>query len=79
MEIYSRGFYPQRRQRTRNQQRHRLFIQQKLMGVVLILISVLLVWLALTGKNFEDKDCTAIFFTVPLALYLLFTKHIVIV
>jgi len=48
------------------------------MGVVLLLITIGVFWMASTGTTFEDKDCTAALITLPSGLYLLFTRHIVI-
>ncbi len=64
---------------TRNQRRRKMLIEQKLMGLALIAISILIFILASTGKTFEDRDCTAIFITMPLGLLLLFSKKILIV
>lgn len=51
---------------------------QKIFGLVLLVISIGVIILASTGKTPEDKDATAILFTVPIGLYLLFTKEIVV-
>ncbi len=64
---------------TRNQRRRKLLIEQRLMGLGLIAISVLIYVLALTGTTIEDRDGTALLFTLPLGLLLLFSKKIWIV
>lgn len=64
---------------TRNQRRRKLFIEQKLMGLGLIAISVFLIWFASLGQTIEDQDCTAVLLTLPLGLVLLFSKKIWIV
>lgn len=56
----------------------RIMAFQKMLGLVLLVISIGVIILASTGKNPEDKDATAIFFTAPIGLYLLFTKEIVV-
>ena len=50
--------------------------RQRLSGLVLIAVSVIVLLVASTGKTVLDSDCTAIFITIPAGLYLLFTKHI---
>ena len=64
---------------TRNQLRRKMLMQQRFMGLAMILISGLILWLASTGTNPVDQDCTAIFFTLPLGPWLLFSKKILIV
>lgn len=64
---------------TRNQRKQKLMVQQKVMGLVMILITGLILWLALTGVTTEDQDCTAIFITLPLGLWFLFSRKILIV
>lgn len=53
-------------------------IQQKLIGLVIILLCVFIVLIASTGTTPEDRDATIILLFGPLGLYLIFTKHIVI-
>lgn len=64
---------------TRNQLRRRMLIQQRFMGLGLILISGFVILFASTGTTPVDQDCTAIFFTLPLGLWLLFSRKILIV
>ena len=78
MATYTGVAYPRQRSRTRNQRRRKLFARQKLMGAVLLLITIGVFWMASTGTTFEDKDCTADLITLTFGLYLLFTRHIVI-
>lgn len=73
------GYYPKRKAKTRNQLRRRRFIEQKLMGLLFIALTVLIFWIASTGTSFEDRDATVALLTAPMGLYLLFTRHIVIV
>ena len=53
-------------------------IMQKVMGLVLLLICGVVIMMASTGANFADKDVTPILILVPLGLYLVFTKHVII-
>ena len=64
---------------TRNQLRRRMLIQQRFMGLSLILISGFVIWFASAGTTPVDRDCTAIFFPLPLGLWLLFSRKILIV
>lgn len=53
-------------------------IMQKIMGLVLLLICGVVIMMASTGANSADKDVTPILILVPLGLYLVFTKHVII-
>lgn len=66
------------RTKRENQRRRRLFIQQRLMGLGLIIISVIVVLMASKGVTVEDRDCTCLLFTVPVGLTLLFSKKLII-
>lgn len=59
--------------------RRRLYVQQRAMGLCLLLVSGLLLWLAYCGATPLDRDCTAVLLTAPLGAYLLTTKKLVIV
>lgn len=48
---------------------------QRLTGVFLILISIVLLALAMTGTTFLERDCTGLFITVPLGVCLLTTRR----
>lgn len=65
--------------KTRNQRRRKLLIEQRLMGIGLIAISVLIYVIASGGSTVADSDCTAVFITFPLGLLLLFSKKVMIV
>lgn len=56
----------------------RKLLQQKLYGLAMIAISILILCVAASGKTVEDRDATAVLLTDPMGLYLLFTKNIVI-
>ena len=60
-------------------QRRRKFIEQKLMGLGIIAISVVLICIASTGTTVEERDVTAVLLTLPLGLLMLFSKEIIIV
>ena len=53
-------------------------VEQRLMGIGLLLICVLVLWLCFTGTTPEDQDATAVVLLAPLGLWMLFTKDIVI-
>lgn len=61
------------------QNHRRKFIQQKIMGFCLILISAAIVWMASKGTTVEERDCTAVLIILPMGLALLFSKSILIV
>lgn len=48
--------------------------QQRIAGVALVLISILIVLMAAQGTTPEEKDITAVLVTLPLGLYMIFTK-----
>lgn len=52
--------------------------EQKLMGIGLLLICLIVLWLCSTGTTPEDQDATAVVLLAPLGLWMLFTKEIVI-
>lgn len=54
-------------------------IEQRLMGLALLLLSGFVLWMCSTGVTPEDRDAGAVLLFIPLGLYMLFTKHIVIV
>ena len=53
-------------------------IKQKLMGFVLIAISVLILVVASNGRTIEKQDSTVFLFLFPLGIALLFSKKILI-
>lgn len=65
------------RSRSLKERRKKLIIQ-KLMGLGFLVMSVLLLLIALHGKTVEDRDCTVLLFTFPMALYLIFTGSVII-
>lgn len=64
-----------RNQMARNQ---RKMIKQKLMGLGVLACCALALWLCSTGVTLEDRDATAVVLLVPLGLYIVFSREIVI-
>lgn len=52
--------------------------EQKLMGLLLLVICAIVLWLCSGGTTPEDRDATVVVLLVPLGLWMLFTKKIVI-
>lgn len=52
--------------------------KQRLMGLTLVVISVLMLLLASTGETLEERDATAVFLTLPLGVYMMVTKQYVL-
>jgi hypothetical protein len=48
--------------------------RQRAIGIVLVLISILIVILAAQGATLEDRDSTVVLFTLPLGMYMIFTR-----
>lgn len=63
-----------RRTRTRNQYRRKL-LEQKLMGIAMLVISAVFLWMCCTA----NEDCGAFLIIAPLGLILLFSREIWIV
>lgn len=70
------GYSP--RVRKKKKVRNRLIVTQRLMGLGLLVISAIVILIASTGKTIEDRDATVVVFTLPLGLYMLFCKDVVI-
>lgn len=56
----------------------RLLKKQKLMGIILLIISVAIVLMALNGNTIQERDVTPLLIFVPMALYMIFSKNVVI-
>lgn len=52
--------------------------KQRLMGLALVVISVLMLRLASTGETLEDRDATAVLLTLPLGVYMMVTKQYIL-
>ena len=53
-------------------------VEQKLMGLGLLVVCAFVLWLCSTGTTPEDQDATVVVLLAPLGLWMLFTKEIVI-
>ena len=62
---------------TRNQRKRKLK-QQRWMGIAMLIISVLIFAMACTGSTTESHDATAMLITLPLGIWLICTKEIII-
>lgn len=56
----------------------RKILEQRLYGIGIILLCALALWVASTGNSVEDRDCTAVLLILPLGIYSLFTRKVVI-
>ena len=52
--------------------------KQRLMGLALVAVSVLLLLLASTGETPEERDATAVLLTLPLGVYMMTTKNYIL-
>lgn len=50
-------------------------IEQRLMGVGLLLICAFVLWMCSTGVTPEDQDAAVVVLLAPLGLWMLFTKR----
>lgn len=67
-------------QMTRSERRRyrRKILEQRIIGLVLLVCCVLALWLCSTGTTPQDQDATAVLLIVPIGFWMLFTKEIVI-
>lgn len=56
----------------------RKFVKQKLMGFAMLIISAIIIIVAANGNSADTQDATLILITIPLGLYMLLTKNIII-
>lgn len=59
-------------------ERRKKMLLQRLVGLCLFSLSILIFSIALNGKTVEDRDCTVLFLIVPMSLKLIFGKDIII-
>ncbi len=52
--------------------------KQRIMGIVLVLVSALILVLATSGKTPDEQDATIVLLILPLGLYMIFTKHYIL-
>ena len=62
-------------QRERRLERRRRMIKQKLMGIGIVLLCIVMVKFAMTGMTPEDKDVSFAVLLLPLGIYMIFTRH----
>lgn len=63
---------------TRSQYKRKI-LEQRFYGVIVILLCIATILLVRTGTNFEDRDCTVVLLALPIGIYALFTRKVVIV
>lgn len=68
--------YERRRRRSRT--RSQVMLQQRLMGLLLVVLSVVMLIVCAHGTTIEDRDGMGAFMVLPMGLYLIFTKKICI-
>lgn len=68
--------YERRRRRSRT--RSQVMLQQRLMGLLLVVLSIVMLIVCAHGTTIEDRDGTGAFMVLPMGLYLIFTKKICI-
>ena len=48
--------------------------EQRLLGALLVVVSGIMLAIALSGTTVEERDATAVFLTLPLGLYMMFSS-----
>jgi len=64
--------------KTQNQGFKRKMILQKLYGLAMIAMCIMIVFIAYNGDTVEGRDVTSVILFAPMGFYLLSTKNIVI-
>lgn len=59
--------------------RTRKLLYQKLLGLVLFLISLAFILVNASNASIADRDATAALLLIPLGLYLLFTRKVYLI
>ena len=67
--------YEIKRKRRIRERKQKLFIQQ-MMGLGLLIMSFIFLVTAIKSQYPGDGDCTCLLFTVPLGLFMLFSKDV---
>lgn len=67
------------RHKGRANRRQKVLVKQRLMGVVLLFISAIVILIASGGQTIEDRDATVVLFTIPVGLYMLLAKDVIII
>lgn len=52
-------------------------VKQVLIGMALLAVSALIIAVAKQGTTMQDRDITAVVFTIPLGLYCIFNKKVI--
>lgn len=55
-----------------------IMLQQRLIGLLMLVLCGFILWMCSTGQTVEDQDATAVLLIAPLGLYMLFSKNICI-
>ena len=56
----------------------RKLIEQRIYGLAIIAVSIVFLLIVSAESSASGRDCGAVFLTMPLGLYLLFTRSIVL-
>lgn len=62
---------------TKSRYKRKIF-KQRLCGLGIIMICALIILVASRGVNIEDRDCAAVLLLLPLGVYTLLTRRVVI-
>lgn len=65
---------PAKKSMTRNQRRRRKLFEQRVMGVVMLVITAIFIWMCSTA----NEDCGAAIITGLMGIFLLFSKEVCI-
>lgn len=55
--------------------RRKRMLQQKIMGIIAILLGIAVVLVAMSGATFADREATPAVLLLPFGIYLIFTKE----
>jgi hypothetical protein len=50
-------------------------LTQKFLGLILIVLSAIILYFCAKGNTVQDSDATPVLFTLPLGLYMLFSRE----
>lgn len=62
----------------KEKKRNKLLLKQRLIGLSLLVISAVVILIASTGQTVEDRDATVVALTIPMGLYMLLSKNVMI-
>ena len=66
------------RKTTHSQGHTRKMVLQKLYGLAMIAMCIMIVFIAYSGETVEGRDVTSVILFAPMGFYLLATKNVVI-